>query len=176
MPFKDLRNQRQQIRTHHLGAGGPGIDMAVGTTLVAAVAEIDLQRCELSALQGRENGLNNSHRLHADEADSSRQTTDVNKPDGSPLSYQWVSFASNPRNPHKNPHSFDQWDLLIAGPRPVVPKKGAWGVVGYMPTRRRASDFPPSFEGSNVMTGASEIPACQSTCKPNRSARTHKAC
>ena len=73
MPFKDLRNQRQQIRTHHLGAGGPCIDMAVGTTLVAAVAEVDLQRCELSALQGRENGLNNSHRLHADEADSSRQ-------------------------------------------------------------------------------------------------------
>ena len=77
MPFKDLRNQRQQIRTHHLGAGGPGIDMAVGTTLVAAVAEIDLQRCELSALQGRENGLNNSHRLHADEADSSRQITEA---------------------------------------------------------------------------------------------------
>ena len=75
MPFKDLRNQRQQIRTHHLGAGGPCIDMAVGTALVAAVAEIDLQRCELSALQGRENGLNNSHRLHADEADSSRQIT-----------------------------------------------------------------------------------------------------
>ena len=75
MPFKDLRNQRQQIRTHHLGAGGPCIDMAVGTTLVAAVAEIDLQCCELSALQGRENGLYNSHRLHADEADSSRQTT-----------------------------------------------------------------------------------------------------
>jgi hypothetical protein len=47
--------------------------MAVGTTLVAAVAEIDLQRCELSALQGRENGLNNSHRLDSDEADSSRQ-------------------------------------------------------------------------------------------------------
>ena len=88
MPFKDLRNQRQQIRTHHLGAGGPCIDMAVGTALVAAVTEIDLQCCELSALQGRENGLNNSHRLHADEADSSRQTTDMNKPGGSPLSYQ----------------------------------------------------------------------------------------
>ena len=73
MPFKDLRNQRQQIRTHHLGAGGPCIDMAVGTALVAAIAEIDLQRCELSALQGRENGLYNSHRLHADEADSSRK-------------------------------------------------------------------------------------------------------
>ena len=77
MPFKDLRNQSQQIRTHHLGTGGPCIDMAVGTTLVAAVAEIDLQRCELSELQGRENGLNNSHRLHADEADSSRQITVV---------------------------------------------------------------------------------------------------
>ena len=73
MPFKDLRNQRQQIRTHHLGAGGPGIDMAVGTALVAAVAEIHLQCCELSALQGRENALSNSHRLLADEADSSRQ-------------------------------------------------------------------------------------------------------
>ena len=77
MPFKDLRNQRQQIRTHHLGAGGPGIDMAVGTTLVAAVAEIDLQRCELSALQGWENGLNNSHRLLADKADSSRQNASI---------------------------------------------------------------------------------------------------
>ena len=72
MPFKDLRNQRQQIRTHHLGAGGPGIHMAVGTALVAAVAEIDLQRCELSALQGRKNSLSNSHQLLADEADSSR--------------------------------------------------------------------------------------------------------
>ena len=46
MPFKDLRNQRQQIRTHHLGAGGPCIDMAVGTTLVAAVAEVDLPASE----------------------------------------------------------------------------------------------------------------------------------
>ena len=79
MPFKDLGNQRQQIRTHHLGAGGPCIDMAVGTTLVAAVAEIDLQRCELSALQGRENGLSNSHRLHADMADSSRQNASRRK-------------------------------------------------------------------------------------------------
>ena len=114
MPFKDLRNQRQQIRTHHLGAGGPSIDMTVGTALVAAVAEIDLQRCELSALQGRENGLNNSHRLHADEADSSRQTTEVNKPGGSPLSCQWVPVLSDPRNPHKPPHSVDQWGLLIA--------------------------------------------------------------
>ena len=73
MLFKDLRNQRQQLRTHHLGARGRCIDMAVGTALVAAVTEIDLQCCELSALQGRENGLNNSHRLHADEADSSRK-------------------------------------------------------------------------------------------------------
>ena len=73
MPFKDLRNQRQQIRTHHLGAGGPCIDMAVGTALVAAVAEIDLQRCELSALQVRENALHDSHRLTSNEADSSRQ-------------------------------------------------------------------------------------------------------
>ena len=73
MPFKNLRNQSHKIRTHHLGASGPGIDMAVGTALIAAVAEIDLQCCELSALQGRENGLNNSHRLHADEADSSRK-------------------------------------------------------------------------------------------------------
>ena len=72
MPFKDLRNQRQQIRSHHLGAGGPCIDMAVGTALIAAVAEIDLQCCELSALQGRENALSNSHRLLADAADSSR--------------------------------------------------------------------------------------------------------
>ena len=88
MPFKNLRNQSQQIRTHHLGASGPGIDMAVGTALIAAVAEIDLQCCELSALQGRENGLSNSHRLHADEAYFSRNTTDVNKPGGSLLSYQ----------------------------------------------------------------------------------------
>ena len=73
MPLKDLRNQRQQIRTHHLCARGPCIDMAVGTALVAAVTEIDLQCCEVSSLQGRENGLNNSHRLDADEADSSRQ-------------------------------------------------------------------------------------------------------
>ena len=79
MPFKDLRNQLQQISSHHLGAGGPCIDMAVGTALVAALTKIDLQCCELSALQGRENGLNNSHRLHADEADSSRQNVSWRK-------------------------------------------------------------------------------------------------
>ena len=73
MSFKDLRNQRQKIRRHHLGAGGPCIDMAMGTALVAAVAEIDLQRCELSALQGRENARNDSHRIQANKADSSRQ-------------------------------------------------------------------------------------------------------
>ena len=77
--------------------------MAVGTTLVAAVAEIDLQCCELSALQGRENGLNNSHRLHADEADSSRQTTDVNKPGGPVLSYQWVWSSQIRETPTKTP-------------------------------------------------------------------------
>ena len=66
MLFKDLRNQRQQIRTHHLGAGGPCIDMAVSAALVAAVPEIDLQGCELSALQWRENALKDSHRLRAD--------------------------------------------------------------------------------------------------------------
>ena len=136
MPFKDLRNQSQQICTHHLGAGGPCIDMAVGTTLVAAVAEIDLQRCELSALQGRENGLNNSHRLHADEADSSRQTTDVNKPGGSCLSYQWVSFSSDPRNPHKNPHSLDQWGLLIAMPSACSSEVRGMGASRSMSTRR----------------------------------------
>ena len=86
MPFKDLRNQRQQIRTHHFGAGGPCIDMAVGTALVAAVTEIDLQCCEVSSLQGRENGLNNSHRLDADEADSSRQTT------GARTAWQFTPF------------------------------------------------------------------------------------
>ena len=103
MPFKDLRNQRQQIRTHHLGAGGPCIDMAVGTALVAAVAKIDLQRCELSALQGRENGLNNCHQLHADEADSSRQTTDVNKPRRFtpfiPMGFGLLRFEKPPQKP-----------------------------------------------------------------------------
>ena len=47
--------------------------MAMGAALVAAIAKIDLQCCELSALQWRENALNDSHRLQADEADSSRQ-------------------------------------------------------------------------------------------------------
>jgi hypothetical protein len=47
--------------------------MTMGTALVAAVAEIDLQRCELSALQVRENALYDSHRLTSNEADSSRQ-------------------------------------------------------------------------------------------------------
>ena len=53
MPFKDLRNQRQQIRTHHLGAGGPGIDMAMGAALVAPVAQVDLERGQNSPLQWR---------------------------------------------------------------------------------------------------------------------------
>ena len=73
MPFKDLRNQGQKIRSHHLDAGRACIDMAMGAALVAAVPEIDLQRCELSALQGRENARNDSHRIRANKADSSRQ-------------------------------------------------------------------------------------------------------
>ena len=51
MPFKDLRNQCQKIRRHHLGAGGPCIDMAMGTALVAAVAQVDLQCGQSSPLQ-----------------------------------------------------------------------------------------------------------------------------
>ena len=78
MALKNLRNQRQKIRRHHLGAGRPGIDMAMGTTLVAAIPEIDLQRCELTALQGRENTLNDSHRLLANQADSSRTLSWIN--------------------------------------------------------------------------------------------------
>ena len=77
MPVEDLRNQRQQIRRHHLGAGGPCIDMAMGAALVAAVPEIDLQRCELSALQWRENPFNDRHQHPTDNADSSRQQIEV---------------------------------------------------------------------------------------------------
>ena len=73
MPFKDLRNQGQKIRSHHLDAGRACIDMAMGAALVAAVPEIDLQRCELSALQWRKKSLNDSHRHPTDKADSSRQ-------------------------------------------------------------------------------------------------------
>ena len=73
MPFKDLRNQGQKIRSHHLDAGRACIDMAMGAALVAAVPEIDLQRCELSALQWRKKPLNDSHRHPTDKADSSRQ-------------------------------------------------------------------------------------------------------
>ena len=72
------------------------------------------------------------------------QTTDMNKPGGSPLSYQWVSVFSDSRNPHKNPHSFDQWGLWT--------KRGgvacSWlraergmGAVGFMPMRRWDSDI-----------------------------------
>ena len=77
MPFKDLRNQGQKIHSHHLGAGRACIDMAMGAALVAAVPEIDLQRCELSALQGRENPFNDSHQHATDNADSSRQQIEV---------------------------------------------------------------------------------------------------
>ena len=77
MALKNLRNQRQKIRSHHLGAGRPSIHMAMGTALVAAVPKIDLQRCELSALQWRENPLNDSHRHPTDNADSSRQQIGV---------------------------------------------------------------------------------------------------
>jgi len=72
MPFKDLRNQRQKLRSHHLGAGRPRIHVAMGAALVAAVAEIHLQCCERSAFQGRENALNNSHRRQAGRADFPR--------------------------------------------------------------------------------------------------------
>ena len=51
--------------------------MAMGAALVAAVPKIDLQRCELSALQWRENPLNDSHRHLTDNADSSRQQIGV---------------------------------------------------------------------------------------------------
>ena len=51
--------------------------MAMGAALVAAVPEIDLQRCELSALQWREKPLNDSHRQLTDNADSSRKQIGV---------------------------------------------------------------------------------------------------
>ena len=53
MPFKDLRNQGQKIRSHHLGAGRACIDMAMGAALVAAVAQVDLERGQNSPLQWR---------------------------------------------------------------------------------------------------------------------------
>jgi len=40
-------------RRHHLGALRPGIDVAMHAALVAAVAEVDLQRLEALAPQGR---------------------------------------------------------------------------------------------------------------------------
>ncbi len=49
MPFKDLRDQPQKIRTHHLGAGRACIHMAMGAALVAAITKIHLQRGETLA-------------------------------------------------------------------------------------------------------------------------------
>jgi hypothetical protein len=37
------------LRGHHLGARGPGVHMAVHAALVAAIADIELERVELSA-------------------------------------------------------------------------------------------------------------------------------
>src|SRR6267142_2364045 len=42
------------LRRHHLGARRAGVDVAVHATLVAAVADVDLQRLQPLAAQGRE--------------------------------------------------------------------------------------------------------------------------
>ncbi len=53
MPTQHDRDELQQLRRHHFGAGGPGIDMAMGAALVAAVAQVDLERGQNSPLQWR---------------------------------------------------------------------------------------------------------------------------
>ena len=45
------RNQRHQLRAHHFGPGGTGIDVAVAAALIAAIAEIHLKGGESPALQ-----------------------------------------------------------------------------------------------------------------------------
>ncbi len=40
------RNEGQVLLIHHLGAGGPGVHMAVDAGLIALVAEVHLKRGE----------------------------------------------------------------------------------------------------------------------------------
>jgi len=51
-----LEHQIDQVSAHLLGAVGAGVDMAVQATLVAAVADVDLQRLEAAPAQRREIG------------------------------------------------------------------------------------------------------------------------
>ena len=60
---------------------------------------------------------------------------------GSPPSYQWVSVFSDSRNLHKNPHSFDQLDFLIAIPLACSSEQGGMGAIGSMRTRRSVSNI-----------------------------------
>ena len=55
--LQHLRNQGQRGLVHHLGSVGAGVDMAMQATLVAFVAQVDLQGLQGSALDGRELGL-----------------------------------------------------------------------------------------------------------------------
>ena len=56
------RDQRHQLRTHHFGPGGTGIDMAVAAALVAAVTEVDLKGGEHPALKGgKRQGTGDQH-------------------------------------------------------------------------------------------------------------------
>ena len=52
-----LDDQIDDLTVHLLGALGAGIDMAMHTTLIAQIAQIDLQGLQRPATQGREIGL-----------------------------------------------------------------------------------------------------------------------
>jgi len=55
--FQHLGDERQRLGVHHLGAVGPGVDMAVQARLVAAVAQVHLQGAQGLAADGREAGV-----------------------------------------------------------------------------------------------------------------------
>ena len=44
--LQNIRNQFQQLLTHHFGAGRASVDVTMTATLVAAVAQVHLQRRE----------------------------------------------------------------------------------------------------------------------------------
>ena len=61
--LQNIGDQFQQLLTHHLRSMRAGIDMAMTTALVAAVAQVDLQRCQNRPSQRGKLHRSNCHRM-----------------------------------------------------------------------------------------------------------------
>ncbi|MCY1548110.1 hypothetical protein D9M68_841980 [compost metagenome] len=67
MGIDHLVQQRQALVGHRLGAGRPGVDVAVQATLVAAIGQVDLQGFQVAAANRRKGQLveQRQHGVHS---------------------------------------------------------------------------------------------------------------